>query len=343
MQTVVVEDRFRAMGSDIHLIVVGGTTDLLTLAHDHIGHLERRWSRFLPDSEISLLNAAVGQPVVVTDDTYLLVERAVEAWRLTGGGFDPTMLDALRRAGYDRSFDELAVGGGRGSLPGAVPRLAITRPGPTDIVFDAGSIMLPEGMGFDPGGIGKGLAADLVSAVLIEAGAAGVCLNVGGDLRVRGASPTGAGWTLAIEHPWCTVPIALVGVWDGAVATSSVLRRVWNVGGETRHHLIDPATGEPSTSDLALASVIAGDAWVAEVLAKAVLLRGADRAFDLLDATTAAVAVDHSGRVLASDGFDAFLGGVDLVQTVRFDVPAAGPVKLGTTDHTSSDMTEDPR
>lgn len=343
MQTAVAEDRFRAMGSDIHLIVVDGSTDLLTLARDHIGQLERRWSRFLPDSEISLLNEAAGQPVVVTDDTYLLVERAVEAWRLTGGGFDPTMLDALRRAGYDRSFDELAGGADRDHLPGEVPRLSVTRPGPTDIVFEAGSIMLPEGMGFDPGGIGKGLAADLISALLIEAGAAGVCLNMGGDLRVRGESPTGAGWTLAIEHPWCTTPIALVGVWDGAVATSSVLRRVWNVGGQTRHHLIDPATGEPSTSDLALASVIAGDAWVAEVLAKAVLLRGVDRAFDLLDATTAAVAVDHAGRVFASDGFDTFLGGVDLVQAVRFDVPAADPMKLGATDDPSTDMTEDPQ
>jgi thiamine biosynthesis lipoprotein len=280
--------------------------------------------------------------VVVTDDTYLLVERAVDAWRLTGGGFDPTLLDALRRAGYDRSFDELADGADRNG-GWDVPRLSVTRPGPTDIVFDAGSIMLPEGMGFDPGGIGKGLAADLISELLIEAGAAGVCVNMGGDLRVRGESPTGAGWTLAIEHPWCATPIALVGVWDGAVATSSVLRRVWNVGGETRHHLIDPATAEPSTSDLALASVVAGDAWLAEVLAKAVLLRGADRAFDLLDSTTAAVAVGHDGRVFASAGFDAFLGGVSLVRTVRFDVPAAEPLILAMTDEPSAHTTEEPQ
>ena len=153
----------------------------------------------------------------------------------------------------------------------------------------------------------------------MQEGAAGVCVNMGGDLRVRGDSPTGAGWTLAIEHPWCSAPIALVGLWDGAVATSSVLRRVWQVGGRSRHHLIDPATGEPSTSDLALASVIAGDAWEAEVLAKAVLLRGADRAFDLLDATTVALGVCHDGRVIASDGFGGFLGGAELPPKLTFD------------------------
>ena len=57
------------MGADIHLIVVGGSADLLTLGRDRICELERRWSRFRPDSEISLLNAVAGEPVVVTPDT----------------------------------------------------------------------------------------------------------------------------------------------------------------------------------------------------------------------------------------------------------------------------------
>ena len=43
----------------------------------------------------------------VSADAVLLVERAVEAWRLTGGSFDPTVLGAMLRAGYDRSFDEM--------------------------------------------------------------------------------------------------------------------------------------------------------------------------------------------------------------------------------------------
>ena len=314
MQPPVHEDRFRAMGSDIHLVVTGGCDGLLSVARDRIQALERRWSRFLPGSEIRRLNALAGGPVEVSGDTRLLVELAVQAWRLTGGGFDPTLLDALRAAGYDRTFEELSDDDFWVLPDPSLPRL---RPGSTDIVFDGSSITLPAGMGFDPGGIGKGLAADLVSQLLLDEGAAGACVNMGGDLRVRGESPTGAGWTLAIEHPCCSTPIATVGLRDGAVATSSVLRRVWQVGGRHFHHLIDPATGEPSTSDLALASVVAGQAWVAEVLAKAVLLRGTARAFDLLDATTAALAVDHDGRVLASDGLVAFIGGAPLPPSIN--------------------------
>jgi thiamine biosynthesis lipoprotein len=196
------------------------------------------------------------------------------------------------------------------------------RPSCLDIVIDGDTVTFPEGMGFDPGGIGKGLAADLVTADLLAAGASGVCVNIGGDVRVAGDSPNGLGWTLAIEHPSSSRPIALVGLWDGAVGTSSVLCRVWTVSGQLRHHLLDPATGQPSTSDLALATVIAGEAWIAEVLAKAILLRGSQRAFDLVDATTAALVVDHAGRVTTSASFSRYVGDVPLPCVVELDRPA---------------------
>jgi thiamine biosynthesis lipoprotein len=140
-----------------------------------------------------------------------------------------------------------------------------------------------------------------------------VCINLGGDLRVRGRSPEGAGWTIDIEHPLVTEPIARVGVSEGAVATSTTLKRQWKVEGAPRHHLIDPATGMPSDSDLTLACVISAQAWAAEVLAKAVLLRGSAHPFDLLGGTGAqALVVDREGRIEATDGFAAYLGDATL-------------------------------
>ncbi|HEY4331348.1 MAG TPA: FAD:protein FMN transferase, partial [Ilumatobacteraceae bacterium] len=176
------------------------------------------------------------------------------------------------------------------------------------------------GIGFDPGGIGKGLAADLVAREMMDLGVKGACVNIGGDVRVAGSSPSGGGWTLAIEHPWCSRPIALVGLQGGAVATSSVLGRTWSVGGNARHHLIDPSTREPSHSDLALASVVAGEAWEAEVYAKAVLLRGSGRAFDLLDDAVQALTVDHSGLVASTGGLQAFIGEAGVASQVAFDI-----------------------
>ena len=336
MSHTVDERRFRAMESDAHVIVVGDPDD-----HDHdrdhdqdrehaapagpladravarITELEARWSRFLPDSEISELNRRAGETVAVSADTVLLVTRAIEAWRLTGGGFDPMVLGAVLTAGYDRSFEELVD---HSTAPGQSTLLV----GCTDIVVSAGAVRLPDDTGFDPGGIGKGLAADLVVHELLAAGAAGVCVNLGGDLRVAGTGPDGGSWTVAIEHPWSESPVALVGLADGAVATSTTLRRTWLAGGTVRHHFIDPATGEPSDTDLNLVSIVTGQAWVAEVLARAVLLRGTARAFDLLDPAIAnALTVARDGTVYATPGLAAHLGGVPLPS--RLAVPADDP------------------
>jgi thiamine biosynthesis lipoprotein len=288
------------MGSDVHVLVVGGPEGLVEQARERIDDLERRWSRFRPDSEISRLNERAGQAVEVSDDTIELITRAIEAWRITGATFDPTVLGAVLRAGYTASFDQLST-----NVAPGVSDLVIAC---TDIEIEGTTVRLPARTGFDPGGIGKGLAADLTAAELIAAGAAGVCINMGGDLRCAGLPPDGEGWTVAIEHPWSSRLIANVGIADGAVATSTTLRRRWSVDGIERHHLIDPRTGEPADTDLNLVSVIAGTAWAAEVLAKAVLVRGSAHPFDLIDGTGAhALLVDERGEITVSDGFRAFL------------------------------------
>lgn len=295
------EARFRAMGSDAHFIVVGPDAGLLDRARARIDELEQRWSRFIDTSEICEINRRSGAAVAVSADTVLLVERAIEAWRLTGGGFDPTVLGDVIRAGYDRSFDELD--------PVVRPVSSELGRGCADIVVRGSEVRLPAGVGFDPGGIGKGLAADLVVAEVMAAGAEGVCVNLGGDLRVSGRSPVGGSWTIAIEHDLAIEPVVFVALTEGAVATSTTLRRRWSVDGRPRHHLIDPWTGEPSVSDLTLVAVVAGEAWIAEVLAKAELLRGSARAFDLVGGTGAeALAVTVAGKLLATDGFRKFVG-----------------------------------
>jgi FAD:protein FMN transferase len=296
------EATWRAMGSDVHVVIVGDA-GLLVEARRRIGELERRWSRFLPGSEVSRMNAHAGDPVVVSRDTCLLVERALDGWRLTGGLFDPTVLGDVVRAGYDRSFELLDPDGGPGS--------STMRRGAADVTVDPrGLVWLPLGVGFDPGGVGKGLAADLVTEELLAAGAAGALVNVGGDLRVAGESSTGLGWCIDIEGPLDPAPIARVGLHDGGVATSSRARRRWGSDDAPRHHLIDPRTGEPSATDDPAVTVVAAEAWQAEVLAKAAFLAGAHAGLDLvasLGAAALTVRADGSTSTTEAGGvrFDA--------------------------------------
>jgi thiamine biosynthesis lipoprotein len=125
-----------------------------------------------------------------------------------------------------------------------------------------------------------------------------------------GEGPDEGGWTIAIEHPDASRPIALVGVRDGAVATSTTLLRRWSVDGEVRHHVIDPGTGRPSHTDLTLAAVVASEAWLAEVLATALLVRGSRHSFGLIGGSGAeGLVVDRTGQVECSPGFSSYTGG----------------------------------
>jgi thiamine biosynthesis lipoprotein len=295
------------MGSDAHVIVVGGPAGLIDEAQRRVEELEQLWSRFREDSEISVLNRAAGRPVRVSPETVELVERAIDAWRLSGGAYDPTLLSAVISAGYDRSFEQLDDQA-RSPAP-----FDLFGAGADAIEIDGDTIRLPSATGFDPGGIGKGLAADLVADALMASGADGACVNLGGDLRVTGVGPTGGGWTVAIDHPWSPASLASLGLAEGAVATSTTLRRRWRVGGEVRHHLIDPQTGRPAETDANLATVVSAQAWAAEALAKAVVLRGFAHPFDILGGTGAqGLAVSDHGDIVATPGLTAYLGGADL-------------------------------
>jgi thiamine biosynthesis lipoprotein len=170
------------------------------------------------------------------------------------------------------------------------------------------TVRLPDGAAIDPGGIGKGLAADIVVEMMLDAGAGGVCVNVGGDLRVAGRPPTPAGWTVGVDDPFGGPPLTTLALQDGAIATSSRLGRTWMRSGVLRHHLLEPATGQPASTRLAAVTVVAGRGWWAEVLAKATFLAGLSGGVDLLQqAGATGLLLDDDGRLFAAPGMEAFL------------------------------------
>ncbi len=298
------------MGTDVEILAVGADdatmADLGAHATEALEAREARWSRFRPTSELCRINGAAGAPVVVSPDTFTLIERAVDAWRDTGGRYDPTVLAALEAAGYDRDFDAVAR---EDDAPVAGhPEV----PGCDGVQLDplVSAVRLPRGVALDLGGIGKGYAADGVSAELLEAGlpgVRGVLVNLGGDLRARGAAPEPHGWVVDVDDPLGSGRTGLLALAEGAVATSTKLRRAWSRGGRTRHHLIDPRTGEPAESGLASVTVIAGEAWRAEVLAKAAFVAGADAGSALVArAGATGLLVTDAGDVVELEGLDRF-------------------------------------
>ena len=263
-----VSHRFRAMGSDIHVLVPERRAPERA---DAVEVLFEDWeaalSRFRPESELSRLNDRAGAPVRVGPSLLAAVEASLAAARATGGLFDPTLRHELVRIGYDRSFDELgagaaeAVGGPRGG--GGWRRVVVDRAG--------GTITLPAGTGFDLGGIAKGMAVDAALELLSALGADAALVSAGGDLAVHGLPSGRRAWPILVGSGPDGPVVPLV---RGALATSGTERRRWKQGRVERHHLVNPETGEPAAGGLRRVTAVGGSCRAAEVGATVAFVAG---------------------------------------------------------------------
>jgi len=256
---------FPAMGNTVNLTVIGDD-ELVVYSRKRISELERLWSRFVTSSDISRLNRAEGRSTPVHPDTITLVRYLVDAQRVTNGLFDPTITPSLNKIGYSASRTN-------SQQVCELPKDTQSHVDLTTTTIDErfGAVTLPHRATLDPGGLGKGLAADLVARELMGRGATGVCLSIGGDIRCAGAGPIDGSWLIVVAHP--TDPSRTLGTIrlnDGAVATSSVHAKRWFENEVEHHHVIEPTYGAPLTIDqdsIIQSSVIAAEAVWAEVFA----------------------------------------------------------------------------
>jgi thiamine biosynthesis lipoprotein len=221
----------------------------------------------------------------------------VEAFRVTNGAFNPFLLPALVNAGYSHSLTNNATV----SLPHSASWHVTAADLEIQHTSDGWKARLLNGATVDPGGIGKGLAADIVAEQLMSLNARGVSVSVGGDLRCIGSPSDAEVWLVNIEDAEHPVHIAAsILIPSGGVATSSTHAKRWHMGTLMQHHVIDPATGEPTSPNapdaLHTATVIASSAAWAEVFATALLVSGEKTGTELL------ASYDLASRVVRTNG-----------------------------------------
>lgn len=291
---------FAAMGGRVRISVADPAAEwLLPGAQAIARQVHSDLSRFEPLSELSRLNADPRTEVEISPLMTRFLLDVIGAARVSGGLVDATCLDAVERAGYDRSMEFPA---GTESLPAADHDLTLPRhPAAPDgrarwaeveVDVDRGLVRRPPGIRFDSGGLGKGLAADLIAEALDEA--AYFSVDCGGDLRAGGTRSPGL--TVGIDGPRRgDGTVAEISLAPGhAIATSGITRRSWiGPNGSRGHHLIDPGTGLPAFTGILQASAVAPTAVEAEVRAKASLLAGPANAAEWLE---------HGGVIVLENG-----------------------------------------
>lgn len=274
-------DEFRAMNTLIQVAAEGSRQDLepgFQRVREFIAASEQRFSRFRPESELCRLNRSAGRWFDASQDLFDLLRKALELYRQTEGLFDPSILNALQQAGYDRSMDIIRL---TGSKPASGPAPAV--PGLHGVRLDTlrQAIYLPPEVQIDLGGIAKGWIADRAVTILSDYTAAGA-VGAGGDMAFYGRPSGEQFWEVSLEDPQdAQHTLAVLTVSTGGLATSSVTRRRWTQSGQERHHIIDPRSAAPAEVEWLSVSVGAKDAAVAEALAKALLIAGSPAAFSL--------------------------------------------------------------
>jgi thiamine biosynthesis lipoprotein len=251
----------------------GALDEALAVVRRHIEAMDLACSRFRPDSELSRVNAAAGQPVAVGDLFATALETALRAAELTAGDVDPTCGAALVAAGYDRDFAQLRGAGVALTVTGPRPS-----PGWRTVRWDAANrrVTVPRGALLDFGATAKALAADLAAREAHDRTGGGVLVSFSGDISAFGVPPEG-GWRVRVtddhragdDSPGQTVTLA-----DGGLATSSTVVRRWSAGSAQFHHIIDPRSGRPASSCWRTVSVAAADCVAANTAATAAIVRG---------------------------------------------------------------------
>ena len=293
MMLLSARDHKRLMGVQCRIEAVAPDAPLLVeRCFEMVADLEFLWSRFLPASDISRVNRSHGIPTRVDQRTVSLIAAMKAAFAATRGSFNPTRLPDQIAAGDARSLvsDHQTV-----LPPQARPWHSLDD---VDVRAD-GTVVVPDSMTLDAGGIGKGLAADLVSEFALANGADAVCVNLGGDIRVANAPGSMHDFAVDVLSPFdadrtlCTVSLR-----NGAIATSTLNARRRGPSGIDNHI-------QGSHGLFAGASVIASTAVWAEVWAKHVLVSpvGLD---DVQALGLAAHAVDHHSAVRSTPTWQDF-------------------------------------
>jgi len=222
-----------------------------------VNRADRAVNRFLPSSEISRLNAS-GQLHDASDDFLHFLRAALEVADLTDGLCDPTVVEALESWGYDRDFDQLS------DVTAVVTGASRPSCGVASVTVHGRDVASPCGLDF--GASAKALVADAVADAIEPH--SDVLVEIGGDVAVR-TREGGEAWTVGVapEGPHAVVP--RIDVRRGGVATSSRTYRSWMTSKGRAHHIIDPRTGCPATSQWTSITVAAPSCLYANALATA--------------------------------------------------------------------------
>lgn len=264
-----------------------------------ISRLEELFSVNIAGSDIDRINAdpARAGGHEVSAETYELLKLALSEAKATGGAFDPTVGALVRFWGIGTENPHIPSAADDGDIAemlGAVGwdkvRLRETS-GADGQERAAYFVSAGAGQALDLGAVAKGYAADRAAAILREHGVKSALVDIGGNLMAIGSSPKRREWRLGFQDPFRPRGnyFASISASDATIVTSGAYERFVMKDGVAYHHILDPKTGRPASSDLDSVSIVMEQAGSglnsarADALATGLFVMGFDRAVKFLE------------------------------------------------------------
>lgn len=265
---------FRAMGSPCELVTdsasepSASSREAMLAGRDEALRIEQRFSRYRRDSLLSQINQSQGEPVTVDAEMALLLDFADHCYRLSDGLFDVTagVLRGIWKFGSDGQTEMPS----ESDIKSLLPRIGWHR-----LSWQSPQLQLPAGMEIDFGGLAKEYAVDRVLNMLQTQLDQACLVNFGGDLRVSGPRENGQPWALGVEQPDDVQhSAAVIGINQGALATSGDTRRYFEHRGQRYGHILNPKTGWPVVGAPRSVTVAAPTCTEAGMLSTFAMLQG---------------------------------------------------------------------
>jgi thiamine biosynthesis lipoprotein len=270
-----------------------------TAGFAEIHRLEELLSTWIPASELSRVNTSAGvRPVAVSQKTMTVVQGAIQAAEMTGGGFNIAIgpaVDAWNVIEGQRIPTESELE----ALRPLVDVQAVHADVKKQTIF-----LGKAGMRIDVGGIGKGYAADQAVMAMKKAGASAGVVALSGDIKTFGQLPGGKKFPVGIRHPREEGEIlAFIDLENEAISTAGDYERFFERDGVRYHHILEPKTLQPARRCQSV-TVIAHEGMVADGLDTGIFVMGVELGMRLVEALpdVEAVIVDHEGVVHVSSG-----------------------------------------
>lgn len=268
-----------ALGSEVMLTVLvkneSEAKRTLETLWANITAFEKRFSRFLADSELSTFNAQAGQETKISAEFRQLLLVAQKYSLKTDGLYNPFILPSLQRAGYIGSWPN--TGDYDQALNYSIRQVV----GIEELIINKSSATIPANSALDFGGIGKGYLLDQLSAYLDKSNIKNYWLSLGGDIISSGHDLENKNWIIGIadsgDDEVAIETIDNKGIKMALATSGTTIRK-----GLGWHHIIDPRTGLSADTDIITATVVvsppAGGGVEADIYAKCLLILGSAEA-----------------------------------------------------------------